>query len=446
VLLERIRKEKERLVKEGKIKKSKSSASSDKPPYENVPFEVPEGWEWCDLKTICRRIVDGDHNPPNGLKNISPYIMASSKNISGDDLTNLNDVRYLSYEDFIKADSRTKVSIGDILFTSVGSIGRSCVIKKRINITFQRSVTIIDTVIKNEYVKYFFDSPYFQNHVISNAKGTAQKGFYLNQMEESLVAIPPIAEQNRIVESIKRLYSVLDILENCRDGIATAINQAKSKILDLAIHGKLVPQDPNDEPASAMLKRLGITSDNRPYENVPFEIPGSWSWTCMDELNKYKSISVDPGKEPNADYELYSVPNFETGMPEFVKGKDVSSAKKSVVKNDVLLCKINPHLNRAWVVPHIKKDLRCIASSEWIVFRNEETNPEYMKMCFTSPYFKELMLSNVSGVGGSLMRAQPASVGKYLFPLPPLDEQIRIVSKVNELILQLENIEQSLQE
>ena len=177
---------------------------------------------------------------------------------------------------------------------------------------------------------------------------------------------------------------------------------------------------------------------------MPFEIPKSWRWTCMAEVNEYNSASVDPSKSPDNDFELYSVPAYETGMPEFVKGKDISSAKKLVSRNDVLLCKINPHLNRAWIVSHYKEDMACLASSEWIIFRNKAILPQYLSFCFTSLYFKELMLSNVSGVGGSLMRAQPAIVYKYPFPLPPVNEQHRIVATIQEYYGVLDSVSANL--
>lgn len=164
----------------------------------------------------------------------------------------------------------------------------------------------------------------------------------------------------------------------------------------------------------------------------------------MAEVNEYNSASVDPSKSPDIDFELYSVPAYETGMPEFVKGKDISSSKKSVSKNDVLLCKINPHLNRAWIVSHYKENRPCLASSEWIIFRNSSIIPQYLSFCFTSNYFKELMLSNVSGVGGSLMRAQPAIVNKYLFPLPPINEQRRIVAAIQKYYVILDDISANL--
>jgi len=106
-----------------------------------------------------------------------------------------------------------------------------------------------------------------------------------------------------------------------------------------------------------------------------------------------------------------------------------------------LVCKINPHLNRIWVVEHHNKDMQCIASSEWIIFRNRDIDSQYLMRCFSSLYFLKLMLSNVSGVGGSLMRAQPASVEKYLFPLPPLAEQKRIANEIERWFSVIDELE-----
>ena len=174
---------------------------------------------------------------------------------------------------------------------------------------------------------------------------------------------------------------------------------------------------------------------------MPFEIPESWCWTTIDDVNLYNSSSIEPNKSPYKDFELYSVPTFESGMPEFVKGSEISSAKKIVAQGDVLLCKINPHLNRAWIVTHYDRNRDCIASSEWIICRNNNIEPRFLAYCFTSPYFMELMLSNVSGVGGSLMRAQPASVGKYIFPLPPIKEQIRIVVELDKWLMMIDELD-----
>ena len=212
VLLERIRAEKARLVKEGKLKKKDLEEKPISP--DEIPFDIPEGWVWCRLKQICSKIIDGDHNPPAGLSSKTEYLMISSKNINEDKLINLEDVRFLSKGVFEKEDLRTQARKDDILFTSVGSLGRSCIIQDNsLNLCFQRSVTILTTYIFNCFLKRYLDSPYVQSYVDEHSSGTAQKGFYLNQMELLLVPLPPLSEQRRIVTKLEELLQEIDKLK-----------------------------------------------------------------------------------------------------------------------------------------------------------------------------------------------------------------------------------------
>lgn len=171
----------------------------------DYPYELPKNWEIVRLKNICSKIVDGDHNPPKGVEKETEYLMLSSQNINYDTIVDLSKVRYLVKSVFDIENERTKLSIGDILFTSVGTLGRSCIYKGGINACFQRSVSVITTYINNEYLKMFLDSPYFQNKIKKEATGTAQKGFYLNQLENSFVVIPPLKTQEQIVDFYKKL-------------------------------------------------------------------------------------------------------------------------------------------------------------------------------------------------------------------------------------------------
>ena len=188
----------------------------DNPHYEKMedePFEIPENWVWCRLGNICDKLIDGDHNPPKGLNCTTEYIMLSSRNINDNDIVDLENVRYLSKDMFEEENLRTKLEKGDILFTSVGSLGRSCVFSGDGKYCFQRSVSVIHTNIYNKYLKYFFDSNYYQKYIVENATGTAQLGFYLEQMRKSFIAIPPLNEQSRIVAKIEELFSTLDQME-----------------------------------------------------------------------------------------------------------------------------------------------------------------------------------------------------------------------------------------
>ena len=154
------------------------------------------------------------------------------------------------------------------------------------------------------------------------------------------------------------------------------------------------------------------------------------------EINHYEGVTVNPLVSPDTLYELYSVPSFEAKYPEIIKGCQIGSSKITVEEGDVLICKINPRINRVWVVKH-HTDHELLASSEWIVVRNKSMDSNYLKWYFSSPKFRKLLTSQVAGIGGSLTRAQPKQVSKYDVPIVCIEEQHRIATvldKVSDLI------------
>ena len=153
-------------------------------------------------------------------------------------------------------------------------------------------------------------------------------------------------------------------------------------------------------------------------------------YTKLKYINQYKSESINPAKTPDTVFELYSVPVYETGHPEYLRGDEIASNKAIVRKNDVLLCKINPRINRVWIVSD-ESDKKNIASSEWIVIRNNEYNPEFLAWYFRSNKFQRLMTSEVTGIGGSLTRAQPKCVAEYPVPILDREKQDKIVDILN---------------
>ena len=198
VMLETLRAEKEAKIAAGEIKRSKNDSYIYRSPTDNcyyekfdgksdvcidneIPFELPANWQWTKLGRICDKLVDGDHNPPKGIEEKTEYIMVSSRNINHNTVKDLENVRYLTKEMFEAENLRTNATAGDILFTSVGSLGRSCIYDGSMNICFQRSVSILNTKVYNKYVKFFFDSNFYQNYVAEHATGTAQMGFYLQE-------------------------------------------------------------------------------------------------------------------------------------------------------------------------------------------------------------------------------------------------------------------------
>ena len=197
-------------------------------------------------------------------------------------------------------------------------------------------------------------------------------------------------------------------------------------------------------------KEAALTPEERlqaalvPDWEWPYKLPENWCWTTVGAINQYVGSSIDPMKSINECFELYSVPSSAENYPEVVFGAEIGSTKQAVEKGDVLLCKINPRINRVWKVSkHTEHTL--LASSEWIVVRNSKFLSDYLMWCFRSQYFREYMLSNVSGVGGSLMRAQPKYVQGYPIPVPPLTEQQRIVDRIENLFAKLDESKEKAQ-
>jgi type I restriction enzyme S subunit len=170
---------------------------------------------------------------------------------------------------------------------------------------------------------------------------------------------------------------------------------------------------------------------------VSNELPQGWIEATINEINLHKSQNITPSDFPEEEFELFSVPIFPTGKPENILGKDIGSSKQAVSPGDVLLCKINPRINRVWTVGE-KANLRQIASSEWINIRNPLICANYLKYAFSKKDFRELLCSEVAGVGGSLTRAQPKKVEKYTVPIAPLNEQIRIADKLDSVLAKVD--------
>lgn len=152
----------------------------------------------------------------------------------------------------------------------------------------------------------------------------------------------------------------------------------------------------------------------------------------IKDINEYVGSSINPLSTPDTVYELYSVPSYENSYPEIIKGSDIGSSKVSVEENDILICKINPRINRVWVVKHNTEN-QLIASSEWVIVRSKSNDSDYLKYYFQSPVFRNYINSELTGIGGSLTRAQPKSIAKYPVPLPPLETQRQIAADLDKV-------------
>lgn len=152
----------------------------------------------------------------------------------------------------------------------------------------------------------------------------------------------------------------------------------------------------------------------------------------VQDINEYVGTTVNPLNSPDTMYELYSVPSYDTDYPEVLLGSEIGSSKVTVEENDVLVCKINPRINRVWVVKH-RTEHQLIASSEWVIIRSPENDARYLRYYFQSPTFRTYINSGLTGIGGSLTRAQPKQIAKYPVPIPDIEIQHDIADTLDKL-------------
>ncbi len=450
-LIEQIYAKKQELIRKKIIKKEISLQDiSDR----EIPFEIPETWRWVRLRDVCTKIVDGDHNPPAGVNIKTNYMMLSAKNINNDSVTELDQVRYLTEDVFIKENERTQVHKGDIFFTIVGTLGRSCVFEDNINICFQRSVAVLTTLIYNYYLKYVLDSGYIQAFMVANSTGTAQKGFYLNQVEKLLIPVPPLAEQKRIVERIKDLLPFIDRYEIAWNRLETfnkrfPVDMQKS-ILQMAIQGKLVEQLTKEGCARDLLnfeqntnqvggqrvKQKEVTPISE--EDKVFDIPETWEWV---KLGSVCTIARGGSPRPIKEY-LTTDPDgvnwikigdtekngkYISSTAEKIKPSGVSKSRM-VHAGDFLLTN-----SMSFGRPYILKVDGCIHDGWLVISQSKEVfDQEYLYWMLSSGYAYSQFCGKVSGAVVKNLNSD--KVANSVFPLPPLLEQRRIVAKLEEII------------
>ena len=293
VLLERIRAEKERLIKEGKIKRSKKSASDDEI---EAPFEIPESWEWCIVDDFSYVAAGSTPSKDAFVENGIPYI--KMYNLRNQKIDFYFHPQYIKPEVHNGKLQRSRTEVGDLIMNIVGPpLGKMAIIPQSLSESnFNQAAVLIRPYLHKEIlVKYLFYylSQMSEINSISTKGSAGQVNISLTQSQNMRVAMPPLSEQKRIINEVERWFTLIDELESNEGDLLKAIDKAKSKILDLAIHGKLVPQDPNDEPAIELLKRSRALkgkikrskkSASDDEIEAPFEIPESWEWVRLDAL------------------------------------------------------------------------------------------------------------------------------------------------------------------
>ena len=454
VLLERIKEEKERLIKEGKIRKSKRMASSDMPHYENVPFEVPESWMWTTIEEICSKIGSG--STPRGSNysaNGIPFFR--SQNVYNDRLV-YDDIKYISEEVHQKMKG-TEVLANDLLLNITGgSLGRCAVVPADFNCgNVSQHVCIIRSVlVEPEYFHALVLSSYFAKSM--RITGSGREGLPKYNLEQMGFPLPPLTEQQRIVAEIEHWFALIDQIEQGKADLQTIIKQTKSKILDLAIHGKLVPQDPNDEPAIELLKR--INPDFTPCDNEHSrKLPQNWCICRLKDLCSFLSRGKSPKySENDKTYPVFAQKcNFKDGGISLEQARflDPSTICKwsetyKLRTGDILVNSTGTGTvgrTRLFHESYLGQYPFVVPDSHVSVIRViDDIIPQYLYAYISSSFIQRYLQDNLAGSTNQKELYIGVLENLVIF-VPPFIEQQRIVQKIEELFTSIDEIQKALE-
>ena len=426
VLLEHIRSEKERLIKEGKIKRSRKTTknSDDTCDKQEVPFEVPNGWVWTIINEVGNIVTGGTPQ-----KDIKEYYGGSIPFYKPNDLEQgINTLTAADHLSILGFEQSRKLPINSVLVTCIGAtIGKTGRILKEGTCNQQINAVIHNQSINPLYLYYILVSEYFQHLIRSNASATTLPILNKNNFSKLRIPLPPLAEQQRIVEEIERWFKLIDIIEQGKADLQTTIKQAKNKILELAIHGKLVPQDPNDEPASELLKRINpkaeITCDNGHYP----KLPKGWAITSMQEVCRL----IDGEKLKNR-----ALTNLDARFLRGLSDGKIIKEGRYVSANTCMILVDGENSGEVFITPTEGYQGSTFKQLSFDVNMNKE-------------YILYIITQNRKALRENKVGSAIPHLNKKLFkaiqvPIPPYAEQERIVCAINTTFNKLNAIEESL--
>ena len=351
---------------------------------------------------------------------------------------------------------------GDILITCKGTIGEMTILEiDKVHIA--RQLMSIDTIINNKkYILYFLT---FKLKEIQQKANGLIPGINREDILLQIIPLPPLSEQRRIVEKIEELLALVDDLETNKTDLQSYIKQAKSKVLEMAVRGELVPQNPEDEPASVLLERIKKeqksskskdknTEHNTHYEEeLLFDIPKNWTWCRLGEVCDFirNGITIKQSKEaigyPITRIETISKGNIDRNRMGYANILDISSFEKYILRQyDILLSHINSpmHIGKTAIYIPNDKEERIIHGMNLLCIRFKKgLNAIYLNYFFNSKIFKNAILPYIKNAVNQAS-INISSIEKIIIPIPPLAEQKRIVEKIEEIFSALEFIEENL--
>ncbi len=453
VLLERIKAEKERLIKEGKIKRSKKSAkTSDTPHYENVPFEVPESWVWCRLDDIVCELKYGTSEKSSSVGKIAVLRMGNITNVGTIDYSNLV---YSSNDEDIEQYSLEK---NDLLFNRTNSsewVGKTAIYKEEQPAIYAGYlIRIKPLLISPDYLNTVMNSGYYRDWCYDvKTDAVNQSNINAQKLSQLMIPIPPLKEQERIVAEMDKWISLIDIVKNGKGDLLTVIKQAKSKILDLAIHGKLVPQDPNDEPAIELLKR--INPDFTPCDNGHYtQLPDGWCVVTLKDLCKNINGLWKGKKEPFVNVGVIRNANFTKDFKldysniEYIDVEQRTFAKRHLENGDLIVEKSGGSDNNPVGRTILYEGKSGVFSFSNFTMALRTRNNDIVLSKFLYYY----ILAKYQKGDMRLMQTQTTGLRNLILDkflsmpihLPPLSEQKRIIDRIETIFTSLDMIMGSL--
>ena len=456
VLLERIREEKKQLVKAGKLKKKdleETPISEDE-----KPFEIPDSWEWCRIGDIFEH-ASGKQQSSNNKKigTLQKYITTSNLYWDSFVLDTLKEM-YFSDEE-LKTCSATK---GDLLVCEGGAgYGRSAIWSFDYDICLQNHVhrlrPYIDGVCR--YVYYLIFLLKESNRLVS--VGTAMPGLSANRLKEIAVPLPPLAEQKRIVAKIEELLPKVEEYGKAQDALdklnAELPERLKKSILQEAIEGRLVPQDPNDEPASILLgkiraekaklvkegklKKKDLEETPIQEDEIPFDIPESWEWVRLGDV--YQTTSGGTPEKGHPEYYGGTIPWVKVGdltsknidkTDECISEEGLAHSSAKIFPKDTILVAMycNDAIGKSSIINIPMTTNQAICG----LFPNSLLYVDYIY--YTIQANKKSLQEK--SAGGAQKNINQKIVNDTIIPLPPLAEQKRIVAKIEQLLGEIDKL------
>ena len=427
VLLERIKAEKERLIKEGKIKRTKrSKAACDKPHY---PFELPKGWCWTTIEEV-GEVVTGS-TPSKDVKDFYggniPFFKPTDLEQGIHTIRSNDRLTALGFE------QSRKLPINSVLVTCIGAtIGKTGLTSIEGTCNQQINAIIPTNAILPHYLYYVCISDYMQNEIKANASATTLPILNKGNFSKIFLPLPPLREQKHIIKSIVNWLSIVNSVEESKENLHEVIKQTKSKILDLAIHGKLVPQDPNDEPATELLKHINpkaeITCDNPHYRNLP----EGWAVIKVGNVAKYTNgRAFKPEEWESTGLPIIRIQNLNDADAPYNRSSVIHEQKYLIKDGDLLFAwaaSIGTYIwsgENAWLNQHIFKVEPYPFIDKAFLF--------YAFQAMISEFYK-------NSHGSGMVHITKKQFEEITLLLPPLSEQIRIVECLEQTFSILDSI------